>query len=112
VKTFVIDASVAVKWVVNEDSTPEALALRKMGKLIAPDLLVPECANVLWKKVQRHELREEEAFLAAQLLQHAEIELLPMRSLLKTATRISIELNHPHMTACTSLWPWAKIASL
>jgi predicted nucleic acid-binding protein len=95
VKTFVIDASVAVKWVVNEDGTPEALALRKKGKLIAPDLLVAECANVLWKKVQRRELLKEEALLTARLLQHAEIELLPMRSLLETATRISIEVDHP-----------------
>ena len=70
-KTFVIDASVAIKWVVNEDGTPEALALRKKGKMIAPDLLVAECANVLWKKVQRHELLKEEAILAARILQHA-----------------------------------------
>jgi predicted nucleic acid-binding protein len=95
VKTFVIDASVAIKWVVNEDGTPEALALRKKGKMIAPDLLVAECANVLWKKVQRHELLKEEAILAARILQHAEIELLPMRSLLETAMRISIEVDHP-----------------
>ena len=93
--TFVIDASIAIKWVVDEDGTSEALALRKKGKLIAPDSLVAECANVLWKKVQRSELLEEEAHLAARLLQHAEIELLPMRSLLETATRISIEINHP-----------------
>ena len=93
--TFVIDASIAVKWVVDEDGTPEALALRQRAKLIAPELLVAECANILWKKVQRDELLKEEALLAARLLQGAEIELLPMRSLFETATRISIEINHP-----------------
>lgn len=93
--TFVIDASIAIKWVVEEDGTAEALALRRKGTLIAPDLLVPECANILWKKVGRHELLVEEALLAARLLQGAEIELLPMRSLFEIATRISIEISHP-----------------
>ena len=93
--TFVIDASIAVKWVVDEDGTPEALALRQRAKLIAPELLVAECANILWKKVQRDELLKQEALLAARLLQGAEIELLPMRSLFETATRMSIEINHP-----------------
>ena len=93
--TFVIDASIAVKWVVEEDGTPEALALRQRAKLIAPDLLVAECANILWKKVQRNELSKEEALLAARLLQGAEIELLPTRSLLEAAMRIAIDLDHP-----------------
>ena len=92
---LVIDASIAVKWVVDEQGTPEALVLRQKAKLIAPELLVAECANILWKKVQRNELSEEEALLAARLLQGAEIELLPTRSLFEAATRLSIELDHP-----------------
>jgi predicted nucleic acid-binding protein len=95
VSKFVIDASIAIKWVVEEDGTAEALTLRQKAALIAPDLLVPECANVLWKKVQRRELLVEEALLAARLLQSAEIELLPMRSLFEIATRISVEIDHP-----------------
>lgn len=92
---LVIDASIAVKWVIEEDGTPEALALRQKAKLIAPELLVAECANILWKKVQRRELLKEEALLAARLLQGAEIELTPTRSLLEVATRMAIELDHP-----------------
>ena len=93
--TFVVDASIAVKWVVEEDGTPQALALRGRSKLIAPELLVAECANILWKKVQRNELSNDEALLAARLLQAADIELLPTRALLGAATRIAIDLNHP-----------------
>ena len=93
--TLVIDASIAIKWVVEEDGTPHALALRQKAKLIAPDLLVPECANILWKKVQRNELVREEALFAARLLQGADVELLPMRSLFEAATRMSIEVDHP-----------------
>ena len=93
--TLVIDASIAVKWVVEEDGTSEAVALRQRAQLIAPELLVAECANILWKKVQRDELLKKDALLAARLLQAAEIELVPMRSLFEAATRMSIEIEHP-----------------
>ena len=92
---LVIDASIAVKWVVEEEGTPQALALRQRAKVIAPELLVAECANILWKKAARGELSKEEALFAAKLLQSAEIELLPMRSLFETATSLAIELDHP-----------------
>jgi predicted nucleic acid-binding protein len=95
VNTLVIDASIAVKWVVEESGTPEALTLRRRARLVAPDLLAVECANVLWKKVQRHELSREEPLLARRLLQGAEIELVPTRSLLEAGARIAIELDHP-----------------
>jgi predicted nucleic acid-binding protein len=95
VTTLVIDASVAVKWVVEEDGTAEALTVRRRAKVIAPELLTAECANILWKKVQRDELSKDEALLAARLLQAAEIEFLLTRSLLEAATQIAIELSHP-----------------
>ena len=63
--------------------------------MIAPEILIAECANILWKKVRGKELSREEALLAARLLQGAALELLPIRSLLETATRIAIELDHP-----------------
>jgi predicted nucleic acid-binding protein len=95
VTTLVVDASIVVKWVVEEEGTLQALALRGRAKLIAPELLVAECANILWKKARRNELSRDEALLAARLLQAADIELLPTRSLLEAATRIAIELDHP-----------------
>lgn len=91
----VIDASVAVKWVVEESGTAEALAVRSWYRLIAPDLLAAECANILRKKVQRKELLLNEALLAARLLQSAEIELLPSRSHMEEATRMAVDLDHP-----------------
>ena len=94
-KGLVIDASIAIKWVVEEPGTSEALILRERAKLIAPDLLVPECANILRKKVRRQELTRDEAVLAARLLQGAEIELFPTRSLLQAATQLAIDLDHP-----------------
>lgn len=92
---FVIDASVAIKWVVTEDGTDQAVSLLSSGALSAPDLLVAECANILWKKVRRSELSDQEALLASRILEQAEIELHPMRTLLEPATRLAIELDHP-----------------
>jgi predicted nucleic acid-binding protein len=94
VKRLVIDASIAIKWVVQETGTDEALLLRR-HRLVAPDLIVAECANVLWKKTVRGELLPEEASAAAQLLERADLELAPMRGLLSGATNWAIRLNHP-----------------
>lgn len=90
----VIDASVAVKWVVEESGTAEALYLLEHAALSAPDLLVAECANILWKKVKRGELTEEEAGLAAQLLQRADLDILPTRPLMSRALDLAIALDH------------------
>ncbi|MEI7607092.1 MAG: type II toxin-antitoxin system VapC family toxin [Rhodospirillaceae bacterium] len=92
---LIIDASIAVKWVVDEAGTAEALALKRTQRLAAPDLLVAECANILWKKVRRGELSPEEASLAARLLQRIDIDLRPMRPFLDAATRIAVMLDHP-----------------
>lgn len=91
---FVIDASVAIKWVVDEAETRRALRLRR-AQLFAPDLLAIECSNILWKKVRRRELSEAEAILAARLLARADIHLEPMRPLLEGATRLALKLDHP-----------------
>ncbi|MBS0219527.1 MAG: type II toxin-antitoxin system VapC family toxin [Proteobacteria bacterium] len=80
---------------VEEEGTLQALALRRGAKLIAPELLATGCADILWKKAQRRELSTDEALLAARLLQAVDVELLPTRFLLATATRIAIELDRP-----------------
>ena len=92
---LVIDASVALKWVIAEDGTAEALALRHRHRLFAPDLLMAECANVLWRKSRLGELTRDEAAFAARLLQRADIELTAMRPLLEPATRLAVALDHP-----------------
>lgn len=61
---------------------------------MAPKLLIPECANFLWKKVQRGELTRDEAVLAARLLERSGIDLLSMAGLLEETTNLAIELSH------------------
>jgi predicted nucleic acid-binding protein len=95
VNSVVIDASIAIKWVIEEEGTAQSLLLRERATLAAPELMIPECANILWKKVRLNELSTDEALLAARRLQAASIELVPTRSLLEAATRIAIALDHP-----------------
>ena len=91
---YVVDASVAIKWVIQEAGTEAALRL--LGhELIAPDLLVAECANILWRKQRLGEISAREAGLAARLLERAELDLVPMRRLLDRATALAIALDHP-----------------
>jgi predicted nucleic acid-binding protein len=59
----------------------------------APDLLAPECANILWKKVGRGKLRIDEAETIALALEGAVITLHSTRSYLAAATRIACDLG-------------------
>jgi len=48
--TLVVDAGVVVKWYIPESGSDRAAALLETDRrLIAPDLLLAEVANVLWK---------------------------------------------------------------
>jgi predicted RNA-binding protein with RPS1 domain/predicted nucleic acid-binding protein len=89
----VVDATIVLKWVVEEEGTSEALALRSRARLMAPEPVVADCASILCKKVRRGELTEEEALLAARLLQASDIELVPTRALLEPALRLAIQLD-------------------
>lgn len=91
---FVIDASMAVKWVVEERGTAEALEVLKRHPLSSPDLLIAECANILWKKVKRTELDQDEAIVAARLIQRSDVEILPTRALMESALGLAVELDH------------------
>lgn len=92
---LVLDASVAVKWVVAETGSDQAVALRKSYNFVAPDLLTAECANILWKKVQRGELDGDSARLAARLLTRSGVRLIPSHGYLERALDLALLLDHP-----------------
>jgi predicted nucleic acid-binding protein len=74
--TAVVDASVAIKWVIEEEHSTQARDLVVNESLAAPDLVFIECANVLRTKVRKGELL---ASLARDAL--ARIEATPIRAL-------------------------------
>lgn len=79
----------------NNDAAMDTLALLAAGRLITPDLLMAECANVFWKKTASGEFTPDEARLAARLAHASAQELVPMRSLAEQAAVLACRLNHP-----------------
>jgi predicted nucleic acid-binding protein len=91
---LIIDASVLVKWFVDEPGADRAAALRG-GELAAPDLILVEVGNALWKHQRGGVLTGEDYVDAVEALQAAPITLTPIADLLLAAARLAAELDHP-----------------
>jgi predicted nucleic acid-binding protein len=92
---IIVDASVAVKWVVSEADSAEAAALLDRGRVAAPALWLSEASNALWAKVMRHQLTPEEARGQAMDLADAPVVTISLPGLLPVAMRMALELEHP-----------------
>lgn len=90
----VVDANVAVKWVLAEAGSDRARSLSAIP-LQAPGLLHVECANILWKKVRLGELSKDRALKDFVVLLRAPVALTRTSELLDDALRLAIELRHP-----------------
>ena len=91
---YVVDASVAVKWFVPEELTEEALSyLSDEHELLAPDLLWPEFANIVWKKVRRGELTPDEARRILSLRQQVPLKVTASTNLIDSALEIALGLD-------------------
>ena len=93
--TLVVDASVAVKWVLSEPGSPRALALRDEGGLIAPSLIAAEVGNALWKAMRRDGFARQDALDAIRAILLAFDALIPIEDLRLRALELSLELDHP-----------------
>ena len=72
---IVVDASVALKWVIEEPDSSKDEAIRSR-ELLAPELILSECGNASWRACQR-----------GQLTASAAIE--------RMALGIAVALGHP-----------------
>lgn len=91
---IVVDSSVALKWLVAESDSEAALALRTHYRFIAPEFLIAECANALWKRVRRAEMLKEEAVFALDLLNREGMRLVPIQALAVEALELGMALDH------------------
>ena len=91
---WVVDASVAAKWLAPEADSALAEALLD-DDLLAPDLLYAEVGNILWKKQMRGEMDAAAVPLAARWLLQAPLEVVDSASLLADALALALQLQHP-----------------
>ena len=88
---LVVDASVGLKWVVDEVGSDEAFALLLGRRLIVPALFWVEAANALASKVRRGDLDRSDASDAWLDLEEAPVETVPIT---KELVRASLEVAH------------------
>jgi predicted nucleic acid-binding protein len=96
---YVIDASVVLKWLLPESDSVLAdrlleTYLNNEIELIAPDLLMLEVANALWKRVTRQDVSEREATGAYRDLMTLPLPLVSSSSL--GAKALELSLKHQH----------------
>lgn len=83
---IVLDASVVVKWYVNENHTQNAEKLLDGSyELHAPELILPEVCNIIWKKVIRGELTSSEGTQIVSAFSSQSIETHPHKPILNAA---------------------------
>jgi len=98
VSDFVVDASVAVKWLMpsaNEPFTVEAANLlrryvRDELDLIVPDIFWAEIGNVLWKGARRQRWTQSAAEKAMHAMAALDFFTVPCRELLPEAFKLAL----------------------
>ncbi len=92
----VVDASVGLKWVVDEALSLEAITLVNAHSLHVPDLFWVEAANALASKVRRGELERGAATDAWLDLVEAPLETVPCTpKRVEAALELAHDLAHP-----------------
>ena len=92
--SIVIDASVALKWVLDEPGKDAADALLD-EELIAPSLWLLEAANALWRRAQRGEISGQEAKERLAELYNAPVATSAIADDLTAAADLANILGHP-----------------
>jgi predicted nucleic acid-binding protein len=92
--SLIVDASVAVKWVTEEEGSAEARALYLAEECIAPTLIIAEVGNALWKKQRRGIVTAQHTQEALQRLPR-HLRLIDLGELAMRAAQIAGDLDHP-----------------
>ena len=93
-KKFVADASVAIKWFIPEiHSAAASRFLDPAIVVLAPDLIVPELGNTLWKKVGRGEISRENASEILVGFRDLDLEIVSSVHLISPAFDLAVALE-------------------
>ncbi len=90
---YSIDASVAVKWFIEEEAFEAARAVLIQGRvLIAPDLILPEVASALASKARAGDFRANDIPAALAELEQI-LDIVPTRLLIEPALTLSMRFG-------------------
>jgi predicted nucleic acid-binding protein len=96
VRTLVIDASVALKWLVPEEMSDIATDIYGVGdRLVAPRLITTEVANALVRKTTQGLLSRQQATFHFSSLLVLLRELIDVDELILPALENACALRHP-----------------
>ena len=92
----VIDASVAAKWFLLESDRQLARALQQSSEeIIAPELVIVEVMNVIWKNLRLGNVGADQIALITHSLPRQFSRLVEVTPLAVAAMEIAISLDHP-----------------
>ena len=93
---LVVDASVAVKWLVAEDGSDAAdLLLTDGDDLYAPRLMASEVANALWRKVRLGEVERGQAGILMTVVAEMPVRWSADETVCADAVRLALALDRP-----------------
>ena len=91
---LVVDASVVVGWFVPEVHSDAARRWLDGGHdFVAPDLLFPETANAIWKRVRRGELSRAQGRRLVTDISRIPVETVAMRPLMVESHTMAVEAD-------------------
>jgi predicted nucleic acid-binding protein len=94
--TIVVDASVAVKWVIPEPDSERAAAIRTADDdLIAPSLAYAEIGSAIWRAVVRGDIAAAEARRDLKVAISHYRRIVPLPELADGALELATRLRHP-----------------
>ena len=92
-KNYIIDASIAAKWIFYEkDSDQTEIFLKKIDRMLVPYLFLIEMSSIISKKVRKRELSISEALEKRKELEDLNFQVFSEKAILKLAFDISISL--------------------
>jgi predicted nucleic acid-binding protein len=94
--TIVVDASIAVKWVLPEPGSERAAAIRTADDdLIAPSLVCAEIGSAIWRAALRGDVPVTEARRDLKVVVSHYRRLMPLAELADSALELATRLRHP-----------------
>jgi len=93
-----VDANLAIKWIVSETGSDKAKTMRREWiqngvLLLAPDLILLEIANALWKKVERGMIKRDAPVFSVPIEKLVPLDLVSSRGLVPPAQKISLDFH-------------------